>query len=544
MTETLQLHVMAHPDPVQVGTTIDLQSSDSEVILGRLPTCGIELVHSSISRRHAAFRNNGLIWTIVDLESRHGTFLNGDRLAALEPSALEDGSQLQFGPFVLCVGEAPGNGRDMMTLDDLGADEAKVSIISPNQLNGLAQHRLDILIKATASLAQAKALDQLADRVTSAAGLGTGAARALMLRSTTNALDFEILGSFGFEPSDDHIAHTVSHSLVRVALEGNMAQLSNAPGAMANAQSIVDLGIGSAICAPVRIDEKVEAGLYLDARGHEQAIEDDAAAFCESLAGFCGLAMANLRRMEIEREQILTRRDLDAARRAQEMIMPSPNGIVGPIRYASVSIPGRMVAGDLFDVIPIDDDRTILMLGDVSGKGAGAAVLMATAQTYLRASSEHLHDPSELLGKLNKHVFERSAMGTFVTMCLAIVDKVTNTLHIADAGHAHWCMVYKDKEPSVVEIERQLPIGIMDDTDYPVTELRFESSTRFLVFSDGLIEQLDSGNQQFGMDRVLEVVASSSSVNDDVVLLTEALRLHAGESSFADDLTIASFERI
>ena len=224
--------------------------------------------------------------------------------------------------------------------------------------------------------------------------------------------------------------------------------------------------------------------------------------------------------------------------------MPQASGIVGSLRYASLSVPGRLVAGDLLDVIAIDDRRTMLMLGDVSGKGVGAAVLMASTQSYLRASSEHVDDPAALLDKLNTHVLGRSGSGTFVTMLLAIVDSGADMVHVADAGHAHWCLALPGEPARIVEIERALPVGIAESLACPVARLPFAAGSRLIVFSDGLVEQRDADGHEFGMDRVLAVLETSASVEDDVARLLEALRAHAGGSSFADDLTIGSFERI
>jgi sigma-B regulation protein RsbU (phosphoserine phosphatase) len=183
-------------------------------------------------------------------------------------------------------------------------------------------------------------------------------------------------------------------------------------------------------------------------------------------------------------------------------------------------------------------------LGDVSGKGVGAAVLMASAQSYLRASSEHVDDPAALLEKLNAHVLGRSGSGTFVTMLVVIVDGAADTLHIADAGHAHWCLARPGEPARVVEIERTMPVGVVESLACPIARLPFAAGSRLIVFSDGLVEQMDADGHQFGMDRVLEVLEISSSVDADITQLHEALRTHAGGSSFADDLTIGSFERI
>ena len=370
MIDDLQLTVLAHPDEARIDEARSLQAADGATLVGRDPICGIHLEHVSISRRHAVFDHDGEHWTVMDLGSRHGTFLNGERIDAEEPRQLTGPCRLQFGPFVLRASVAGLADGSMITFDNVQTGETSVSVITPSQRRGLAQQRLDVLIRAAASLTAASDVDQLAREVLLAACLGSGAARALLLQPTDNELNFGVLASHGIDVAAGGAAtRSISRSLVRLALQGRPAQLTPGSGDLSGVASIMELGIGSAIGVPVRVGETVQAVLYLDTRGQEEAFRSDAAAFCEALAGFCGLAMADLQRRQIEREQAALKRDLDTARRVQEQIMPPPSGVVGPIRYASLSIPGRLVAGDLLDIVPLDEHRTMLMLGRRRGQG-------------------------------------------------------------------------------------------------------------------------------------------------------------------------------
>ena len=101
-----------------------------------------------------------------------------------------------------------------------------------------------------------------------------------------------------------------------------------------------------------------------------------------------GLTIANLISKEREIEQHAMQYDLDAAANAQRLLLPPESGTVAGVSYAMLMKPGRLVAGDLFGVIELDDGRVCTFLGDVSGKGAGAAIMMATTQSYIHAMFE------------------------------------------------------------------------------------------------------------------------------------------------------------
>lgn len=533
--------ITSSPDPGQVGRLLTVRADEEETVIGRSATCDLEILCAAVSRRHAIFKPTESSWTIRDLGSQHGTFVNGTRLEQNATTEISPRARIQLGPVIMHArSEGDDEWPDPMQLAT-GSDAARVSVIAPGQLEGLAQRRLDVLIQAAGRIAEASDVVQLAQAAARAAGEGTDAARALLLRATGDGSDYEVIGAHGFTDSSDDGRHAISHSLVEAGMEGKMAQLQSWAPPSVNAPSIMNLGIGSAICAPILVDSTVEALLYLDARGRERALANDAAAFCQALAGYCGLAFANLRRVEMERQQVQLRQDLDAARRAQEQIMPPPTGRVGPITYASMCAPGRLVAGDLFDVVAIDEDRAMVMLGDVSGKGVGAALLMATTQSFLRAAAEHSQDPSRLLVSVNEHVCDRSGSGTFVTLWLGVIDRASGTLRFCDAGHGHWCMVPPGEPPRLVEHEHHLPIGVQRGEAFEAMELTITPGTRVVLFSDGLVEQTErGGRRQHGLDSVLAVLADSDSVETDVECLERAVRLHAGGAELEDDLTIAS----
>src|SRR5262249_4009123 len=200
--------------------------------------------------------------------------------------------------------------------------------------------------------------------------------------------------------------------------------------------SIAELGIHSALCAPVPIGDDVIAYVYLDARGSESSVRADAAGFCEAIARAYGLALANLKRTELERRQVQLAAELAAAREVQSTMLPPKEADLGVIRYGVEVRPGLFVAGDLFDVIGLPGGRVAVCLGDVAGHGVGSALLMAMTQSHLHAELRRSEDPAEALSGVNRYLCERVGGGWFVSLWVGIFGP-GGSLHCVDAGHGH-----------------------------------------------------------------------------------------------------------
>lgn len=536
---SIRFEVLSAPAGSVLAPAIDLALEDRPVVLGRGSSADLVLPDPSVSRRHVEIHSIGGQWTVTDLGSRHGTMINNVALAATEPTPLRDGDQLKIGPFALRA-RRPGVGTvGATTIEDLGATIAEAKAVPQGELTGLAQQRLDVLLAAAEEFGQAESTKDLWARLLDASRRATGCERAHVMRAAAGGRDVEVVAP---EPADPRESPRVSRSLVSMASRGWMAQLTGEQHVPHHAQSVIDLGIQSALCAPIFLGDSVEALLYLDARMGERSIEKDAATFCKSLASLAGLALADIKRLELERERALLRRDLDVAREAQQRIMPPERGVVGSVRYAVIARPGRVVAGDLFDVVELRDGRTAVFLGDVSGKGVGAAMTMAMVQTHIRVALRQHASLADVVNDVNSSLYTRSAAGTFVTLWIALVDPATGSMEYVDAGHGYWCSLANDEIRHLTAQGGGMPIGIQPDTAYAGNRVTLDPSERVLVFSDGVAEQRGPDGAMFGTSALADLMRGSVDPDTDVERLLAGVASHAGGDTFDDDLTVASFE--
>lgn len=542
---TLRLEAIAGPplDPITI-------TPGTPAVLGRSSNVDHQLADKTISRRHCRIMRRGLHWLLTDLESRHGTTLNGMKLAPEQPTPLADGDLIRVGPWTLRAIDDTDRSTSMPTTNDLATTSHRVQRVPVRELRSVAQQRLDLLIECAAGINAASSERELGERALAAVSQGTGFKRAAFIRQVSAAGDVQVLAAITPESAAAHeIGETpfidpsknfsFSRSLISAASNGEIVRMTNDSGANYG-ESIIRLGISSALCAPIMLGTSVEAYIYLDARDSADSVAQDAAAFCQAVSRMCGLALANLKRIDLEKHSERMRDEIRAAREAQVRLMPPPAATIGLFEYAMVNQPGSTVAGDLFDVVPLADGRLAFFLGDVMGKGTGAAILMATIQAGLRSSLMHGDEPHEAILHANASACARSADGEFLSLFLGIIDPAAGRLEFVDAGHGLWLITGADGTSQRIECEGGHLLGIKADAEYITESCPFPAGSRVLAFSDGLVEQPNPEGEQFGFDRAFKALEASRTPPDDVEKLTAALRDHAETDRYADDLTVAS----
>lgn len=556
-------------------------------VIGRSSTCQVILADESVSRRHAQVHQASGQWFVTDLGSRHGTLVNMTALAANGLAPLSHGDLLGLGPWTFRVRTSEQAAASHITTDDRLTEQERVERVAEREMAAITQNRLNLLMNCAAALAGVSDEGKLARAIVSAAIEGTGFPRAAILREvrpTSNEFDVVCVRgpNDGREPgvsSPVATAHSLrfSTSLISAARSGDLAQLKS-DAAMAGGASIISLGIQTAMCAPITIGGVVSAFLYLDARTGETggargfmggfsaagpssnlpgsrgtgggagprttAIQQDAAAFCMALAKMYSLAMSNILREQLALRQATIEKDLAAAREAQRLIVPPEEGCVGGVRYAMRMRSGRYVAGDLFDVVELGDGRVAVFLGDVAGKGIGAAILMATAQTHLSASLRAHKDPAVAVAEVNHYLCARVAQNKFISLWLGVFDPATRQVSFVDAGHGHWLVVERGEAGSAsirrIEAVGGLPLGIEADGAYQAEHFTLKPGDRVVVFSDGVVEQPGQDAVLFGLPRAIEAITTSASEAEDVKRLFDAVMAYAQTDSLSDDTTVAS----
>lgn len=518
------------------GSPMQLQPDGKVCIVGRSAGANIRLDHQLISRQHASFCFQHGRWTLTDLGSRHGTKLNGVALEPRQPMPLRSGDRIGLMQWSLRFEVGGGReGETIVQTADIHAGGTVVFMAPPKE-KSKAQVQLDLLINSSVSIYAAATEAQMAIEVSKACVGGTKCERALVVRFSAGEGRLEVIGAW---PSDSASVRPISRTLLRGAAQGKPVRLGDSESHAA-AKSIIGSGVSGALCIPIMIDSAVEAFLYLDQ--FEGQVDFDATLiFSEALGRWCGLAITKLQRMELESRQRDLLEELAGARRVQERMMGAVAGSEGGVVWAMCSIPGEVVAGDIFGVHLVEaKPGASIFLGDVSGKGLGPGLLMAAITAHLEAQLSLGVDTERAICDLSNFVTARASVGQFATIAMVAVDPVQRMFSLCDAGHGYYIVVDRVGNRKFITVEGGIPIGVVEGVIYETTKIPISTGDRIILYSDGLAEQRNDEGEMLGADRAATALQGSGSCAEDVSRLTALLKDFAKHLKYADDVTIAS----
>ena len=236
-------------------------------------------------------------------------------------------------------------------------------------------------------------------------------------------------------------------------------------------------------------------------------------------------------------------RDLRIAREIQMGILPADLGAATKgtgLEVRAVIEPAREVGGDLYEVVRVSNDRVVVALGDVSGKGIPAALFMAVAVTILRTLARQSAEPDEILMRLNDELAEQNPRGMFVTMQCLLFDLKERRVSGAGAGHHQLAVLSPGQPPRLAFASTGRPAGLLASNPVEQESLPLEPGQTFVLFSDGVSEAMNGAEDFYGEERLL---ATLGALNDappaDVVARVLAdVRAFADGAKQSDDITV------
>jgi sigma-B regulation protein RsbU (phosphoserine phosphatase) len=236
-------------------------------------------------------------------------------------------------------------------------------------------------------------------------------------------------------------------------------------------------------------------------------------------------------------------RDLRIAREIQMGILPAD--LAAATRGTGLDVfaivqPAREVGGDLYEVLRVSDDRIVVALGDVSGKGIPAALFMAVAVTILRTLARQIAEPDEILRRLNDELAEQNPRGMFVTLQCLVFDLAQRRVSCAGAGHHQLAIVSRDRPARLACPSSGRPAGLMPFNPVERETLSLEPEDTFVLFSDGVSEAMNAADDFYGEERLMAVLSASAggSAADTVKRVLADVHAFAAGAKQSDDITV------
>ena len=268
---------------------------------------------------------------------------------------------------------------------------------------------------------------------------------------------------------------------------------------------------------------------------------DDHKRTMTTLAAQVAIAVENARLYEeIERQEKRLERDLAMARQLQSRLLPQNPPKPPHLEIAAKFVPARAIGGDLYDFVNYSLSRTAIVIGDVSGKGAPAAIYAALVSGILRSHAPVEPGPAEMLRAVNFSLGERRIDAQFVSLIYAVWDDSNLTLQVANSGLPRPLYLHEGKI-EIIEATG-LPLGLFDDADYDEFTFRAKPGDMFVFFSDGILDARNRDGELFGRKRLEEIVANCPTLTADSVVDSVFMAVSeyaAGVETFDDQTVVA-----
>jgi sigma-B regulation protein RsbU (phosphoserine phosphatase) len=524
-------------------------------LIGRDADCDLQLSDLRVSRQHCRIEGRGEELWIDDLGSRRGTLLNGRRLDACARLRDRDLIELSESSRIVVRGEdaARTTAADAGPVPGAVFRDAAPRRVRRSDLEAATSERelrryaedLHLLNEIHQALAESPSLDSLLDMILDRVfgNLAPEQAAVLLLdpegrlvRAVTRPADL----------APDQVFF--SRSLVREVTSRRQAALVlDAPedDRFAGAASILQAGVRSVLAAPLLAPERVLGMIVLSSRLNVRQFGEDDLGLLVSLASVAALHLRNLALAEEAAERRRLAQELELARSIQLALLPAQLPEVPGYELLAGNEPSRGVSGDLY-VVAVHPERGLLtfVVADVSGKGMAASLLGASLEALVAGPIEVGRPPDEICLRASRRLFLRTAPEKYATAFVAQIDPAIHRLQWANAGHNQALLVRGDGE-----IERLAasgpPLGLLPAPSYRAAFAELAPGDLLVVYTDGITEAVDPREEEFGLDRLEDLVRRHAGAPLAALRaeIEQALEAFACGVPYADDRTVLMLRR-
>jgi len=485
---------------------------------------------ASLSRRHMVLERKGEEWVVRDLESKNGTYLNGARIQGPQP--LRAGDRIRAGDLVLVFDPAgrevtaenvvfyaepewgaPRPATVTLRLDGLlrretgpaaGADPpaaaaAAVPPAGPAPAVSLQSPAVGALIRAGRELAGHRPLPELFRMILDLSLEAVGADRGVLMTLEGEQLVPRAVRGEGFRISTavrDQVLREKNSLLVRD---------TRLDEAFRSRQSILAQDVRTMMAVPLQTEDRVIGLVYVDSPHLVREFTPDDLNLLTVLGNVAATRIEHERLQQVEQAQQLLERDLEQAAEIQRMLLPAAPPVVPGVELAGHNAACRTVGGDYYDFLPCPEGRVALVLGDVSGKGIPAALLMASLQARIQALAEEPCGPGRLLGRLNRMLAASSPTNRFVSLFFCVLDPRSGEMAWSNAGHNPPMLVRAGGRVERLE-GGGMVLGVVADSTYEESRTLVEPGDLLALYSDGLTEARSPGDEEYGEGRLAEIL--------------------------------------
>jgi sigma-B regulation protein RsbU (phosphoserine phosphatase) len=299
-----------------------------------------------------------------------------------------------------------------------------------------------------------------------------------------------------------------------------------------------DQSIRNLICVPLLAKSELIGILTIINKKQDLDFSDADLRLLSIIAAQSAQIVENARLYEEEQTFLKVQEEIKIASKIQHDLLPKQNPQIEGYDIAGKNISAQLVGGDYYDFIQINQDRIALCLGDVSGKGLPAAILMANLQAAVRSQAILNVSAQDCTQRANKLLFKNTSTEKFVTLFYAVLDAKRHELVFSNAGHDNPFLL-RDKKVTRLEAGGTV-LGFIEDVPFEQETMTLLNGDVLLVYSDGITEAMDVNGKEFGEERLGEVVIANreKSAEELIDTILASVKEHTGAQPQMDDMTI------
>jgi serine phosphatase RsbU (regulator of sigma subunit) len=505
---------------------------------------------AGLSRQHFAFEAQGEDWSIQDLGSKNGTYDNdiplkarlilkpGDRITAGHLKIVYSPESKNAASGVVVFGEEDTGPTSSTLVSSLeGALSNQTLMLERGGAKTSAP--LKALVQAGLQLSENRPLEELFSVILNLAIQAVNAQRGVVMLLEGDSLVAKAHKGEGFRISTkvrDQVINEKSSILVRDA------QLDEA---FKGRMSIVEQRVHTMMAAPLQAKDRIIGLIYLDSPFVLREFAQDDLDLLTVMANIAAVRVESVRLAEVEQAERIMKRDLTQAAEIQRGILPEKAPQVPGLDLAGFNAPCRTVGGDYYGFFTHSDGRVGLALGDVSGKGMPAALMVMAFEARLRVLAEDTTNAAELVARINKITCANCPSNRFITFFYGVLDPAGGELSFANAGHNPPVVVRASGESEMLEGGGPV-LGVLSIAPYGEERVPLSSGDLIAIYSDGVTEATNTSGEEYGEQRLIDVLQNLRRESADAIVSTvmESLNRFTLGAPQADDITLVVAKRL
>jgi serine phosphatase RsbU (regulator of sigma subunit) len=505
-----------------------------------------------LSRQHLALVGRDGHWTVEDLGSKNGTLLNGNRID--KPMPFVPGDRVSAGHLTIEFADAGLETHNTVVFVDNSEQFSNSATTVVASLDGVLGPQVDdlnktyvlqgspqmrALIRAGRELAGHRPLAELFPLIMDLSVEAVMAGRGVLMTLDGGELNVRAARGEGFKISSTVRDRVISQKESLLIRDAQLDQ------ALREHMSIVEQKVRSMIAVPLQTNDRVIGLIYVDSPNAIREFTREDLNLLTVMANVAAIRIEHARLNEIEETERAMAKEMHQAALIQERLLGTAPAVQG-LDIAAKTVASRAVGGDYYDFIKYPDGRVALMVGDVAGKGMPAALLMSSLQARVHVVFEEPDDLAKKMARLNKSTCANCPDNRFITFFACIADPQTGDVVYTNAGHNPPLVVRANGEFEMVQGAGGMILGILPMAQYQEAHVRLDPGDTLVLFSDGVTEEADPQDNQFGEERLAKLVASlhNRPASEIVQEIHRAVREFTQGAAAADDITVVVARRL